>query len=342
MRTETSFCGLMMLLNMFTNAEIEGASNLTNTNTLIHNSAEYWSKLMEPLDAVFGETFSSNSTELEDLLLFAPRALGVGLQASTSPILAAINPYGCWCNFENMPSQYGGQPIDEIDAACKVLQEGYRCLQLDHDHNCQYTVETYQAPPKYMGIRNQEQLLSKLKSHCSRVHAGAENSCGYRLCAIEAFFINTLFMHMMSGKRVNMQYSHRLGFNPEENCIRKASATHDVNSFGRNDFGGSEFGSGKNDDLEELEILEIDSEHKSPKVLDSDKYKNSDKNSNFRNFKPEFRPLKPKAIDTCCGEYPKRHPYNTGEKRCCHNQHIFNPLMNDCCDDGSLGFVGSC
>ena len=81
---------------------------------------------MEPLDDAFGDSFSSNSTELEDLLLFAPRALGVGLQASTSPILAAINPYGCWCNFENMPSQYGGQPIDEIDAACKVLQEGYR------------------------------------------------------------------------------------------------------------------------------------------------------------------------------------------------------------------------
>lgn len=336
MRTiSSSFCGLAMFFTKFTNAEIEeGASTQTNTlETLIHhNSAEYWSKLMEPLDATFGEsTFSSNSTELEDLLLFAPRALGVGLQASTSPILAAINPYGCWCNFENMPSQYGGQPIDEIDAACKVLQEGYRCLQLDHDQNCQVTAETYQAPPRYMGIRNEEQLLSKLKSHCSRVHSGTENSCGYRLCAIEAFFINTLFMHMMSGKRVNMKYSHRLGFNPEENCIRKNSATYDVTGFGRNDFDdSSDTGSGNES---ELEILELDSEHRTPK---------SEKNSNFRNFKPEGRPLKPKAIDTCCGDYPKRSPFNTGEKRCCHEKHIFNPLMHDCCDDGTLGFVGSC
>ena len=107
------------------------------------------------------------------------------------------------------------------------------------------------------------------------------------------------------------------------------SATHDIHdSFGRNDFDGSDFGSG-----EILQILE-DSEHKSPK--------SNKKNNNFRNFKPEFRPFKPKAIDTCCGEYPKRSPYNTGEKQCCHEQHIFNPLMHDCCDDGSLGFVGSC
>jgi hypothetical protein len=319
----------MFSLTKFTIAEIEETSNLTNTETLTHNSAEYWSKLMEPLDATFGETFSSNSSELEDLLLFAPRALGVGLQASTSPILAAINPYGCWCNFENMPSQYGGQPIDDIDAACKVLQEGYRCLQLDHDQNCQVTAETYQAPPRYMGIRNEDQLLSKLKSHCSRVHSGTENSCGYRLCAIEAFFINTLFMHMMSGKRVNMKYSHRLGFNPEENCVRKSSGTYDVNQFGRNDFDSSDYGSG------EFEVLELDGEHRTPKS-------GGKKNNSFRNFKPEGRPLKPKAVDTCCGEYPKRSPFNTGEKKCCHEKHIFNPMMHDCCDDGSLGFVGSC
>merc|ERR1712110_70132 len=103
----------------------------------------------------------------------------------------------------------------------------------------------------------------------------------------------------------------------------KTSGTHGVENFGRNDFDGvGEFGSGEN--LEELQILE-DSEHKSPKNSD-----NSDKHSNFRNFKPESRPLKPRPIDTCCGEYPQRSPYNTGEKRCCHERHIFNPLMHDC------------
>jgi len=38
----------------------------------------------------------------------------------------------------------------------------------------------------------------------------------------------------------------------------------------------------------------------------------------------------------CCGYYPERYPYNTKAefKSCCNDHHLFNPMEQQCCDDG--------
>lgn len=274
------------------------------------NTAQYWATLLAPLDKAFGSTFAANTEDLDLLLSVAPRALGVGLQADTSPILAAINPYGCWCNFENMPSPFGGQPVNEIDEACRVLQEGYRCIQLDHENTCDSTSAGYEAPPRYMGIRDKVTLVNKIHSHCARVNV--DDPCNYKLCTVEAYFINTLFMYMMSGKRIDLTASHKMGFNAEEMCVKKTSVI--TNPFGSGD--------GDSDILDA--IIGNGGSPGSPKS-------------------PKDQPSQPK--DHCCGVYPIRAPYNASEeksKSCCNGEHIFNTFTHQCCDDGSLVVLGGC
>lgn len=44
----------------------------------------------------------------------------------------------------------------------------------------------------------------------------------------------------------------------------------------------------------------------------------------------------------CCGAYPNRQPYRMESgQSCCDNRQIYNPLMNDCCDD-QVRDIGSC
>ena len=42
--------------------------------------------------------------------------------------------------------------------------------------------------------------------------------------------------------------------------------------------------------------------------------------------------------DSCCGdEYPKRFPYNSGEKECCSKAgKLYSYATQECCDDGTI------
>ena len=59
-----------------------------------------------------------------------------GLRSLTNNQLASyFMPYGCWCNFDsdkhNMAGRGRGKPMDDWDASCRVLQEGYECAAMD-------------------------------------------------------------------------------------------------------------------------------------------------------------------------------------------------------------------
>merc|ERR1711937_41854 len=45
----------------------------------------------------------------------------------------------------------------------------------------------------------------------------------------------------------------------------------------------------------------------------------------------------------CCGYYPTRYPYNTQAefKSCCNDHYLFNPMEQQCCDDGPHQ-IGTC
>jgi len=49
------------------------------------------------------------------------------------------------------------------------------------------------------------------------------------------------------------------------------------------------------------------------------------------------------AGSECCGVYPKRFPMGANtEVSCCSDAVLFNPLVRDCCTDGSVMDAGSC
>lgn len=55
-------------------------------------------------------------------------------------------------------------------------------------------------------------------------------------------------------------------------------------------------------------------------------------------------PQQPIYDMSCCGLYPRRFPYGVGNpyKDCCDDDQIYNPLSEECCDDGSVALTGTC
>ena len=46
----------------------------------------------------------------------------------------------------------------------------------------------------------------------------------------------------------------------------------------------------------------------------------------------------------CCGSYPQRYPYSPSNpnKDCCSDTTVFNPINEECCNDGSAATIGAC
>merc|ERR1712093_643621 len=68
------------------------------------------------------------------------------IQTMNSVINNNLNFYGCWCYFEENPNGavertgigYGkSEPVNEYDAACKILHGGYECVVADQASNGQ-------------------------------------------------------------------------------------------------------------------------------------------------------------------------------------------------------------
>ena len=55
------------------------------------------------------------------------------LSAMMGPTLQNINQYGCWCYFEEDHGKGKSQPVNEVDAFCKTLHQGYDCAMIDAD-----------------------------------------------------------------------------------------------------------------------------------------------------------------------------------------------------------------
>merc|ERR1712168_1604572 len=44
-----------------------------------------------------------------------------------------LDEYGCWCYFYDNVGRGKGNPVDEVDAMCKTLGEGYECAMRDSE-----------------------------------------------------------------------------------------------------------------------------------------------------------------------------------------------------------------
>jgi hypothetical protein len=135
------------------------------------------------------------------------------LRAFTGIVAVALEPideYGCWCWFGQLKGQ--GPPQNEVDQACKVLQQGYDCAILDGEdesQSCTPWEVSYQSGITVGG--NSVEIECAIKN--------PNNNCAQRACVIEGNFVLTIFASFFSNIVFDPSLKHDKGtFNPATEC----------------------------------------------------------------------------------------------------------------------------
>ena len=88
------------------------------------------------LFSVANATFTKMEEHFEKLKQDAIREGGVNNRNVGAYMGASINVidgYGCWCYFSEGTQHLGrSNPVNEVDAYCKVLRQGYQCAVMDY------------------------------------------------------------------------------------------------------------------------------------------------------------------------------------------------------------------
>ena len=131
------------------------------------------------------------------------------LRAFTGQIAQQIpnlDEYGCWCYFYDNVGRGKGNPVDEVDAMCKVLGEGYECAIRDSED------EGLDCTPWEIAYTAGTGSGRDLYTSCQSLNADA---CAARACAVEGTFVDNLFAVLISGQGIPYSdYSHAQGFDP--------------------------------------------------------------------------------------------------------------------------------
>lgn len=140
------------------------------------------------------------------------------LPAST---LANLQSFACWCHFEDQHGKGRGRPLNEIDALCKVLHDGYECAMLDNDDaafgECIPWEEQYNSATGFGG--------SSLAEECDAVNA--VDTCAARACKVEGHFVTAIFDLFMQGIFADPALKKDNGFMIEQECPTKSGQPSD-------------------------------------------------------------------------------------------------------------------
>jgi len=138
------------------------------------------------------------------------------LSAMMGPTLQNINQYGCWCYFEDDHGKGKSQPVNEVDAFCKTLHQGYDCAMIDADEageSCTPWEVSYLAA-------NQGEV-DVLVSLCNSQNAG--DSCAINACIVEGKFVADIFQAFFGGLQLDMSVKHSNGnFDVDTQCPTKS------------------------------------------------------------------------------------------------------------------------
>jgi hypothetical protein len=123
--------------------------------------------------------------------------------------LPLLDGWGCWCNFDSDTFDGHGIPINEIDKACKVLVNGYKCSILDAIDNGEPECRPFEIPyNSSTGFGTLETIVSS----CTLINPS--DPCSLRSCIIEGHFVISVFSLFGNGFFIESQYSHANGFDP--------------------------------------------------------------------------------------------------------------------------------
>lgn len=134
-----------------------------------------------------------------------------------------LNEYGCWCYFESDHGKGKGQPVNRVDAQCKILHDGYECAIIDAmeagDDECVPWEVRYNSATGY-GFGNAE--VNLLIEECNS--RNAKDSCEARACIVEGYFVVEMLDLFVSGQRVDPDMSHGAGFDTSAECPTVSAA----------------------------------------------------------------------------------------------------------------------
>jgi hypothetical protein len=136
---------------------------------------------------------------------------------------ANINAYGCWCYFDSQVGNGKGNPINLVDAECKILHGGYECIVSDLallGIDCEPWTVTFLAGTGSFKL-NTEGVVAAC-NHMNREGGGLNlpdlGKCAADACAVELRFTQALINLFNSITADLPQFSHAQGFNPVESC----------------------------------------------------------------------------------------------------------------------------
>jgi len=136
-------------------------------------------------------------------------------RALTQSDMAHISEYGCWCFFEST-ERGKGQPIDDIDAQCKQLQDGYFCAvqdAVDIGEVCTPWEIIYNSS---IGIGLGAITVENVVTECNAANPG--DQCANAACKIEGWFVVGFLRKIVTGSIVNQDYRHSNGFVQDDMC----------------------------------------------------------------------------------------------------------------------------
>ena len=187
------------------------------------------------------EHFMEDIADIEDslpesLINEMPKSFGSDWSAE---IIDSINEYGCWCYFQNDHGKGRGSPVNEVDAQCKILQDGYACILMDAEDEGEDSCTPWDV--KYnsasgLGMLasdtdNNDNLEDSLRYKCKR--ANRKSNCAARTCMVENYFVIRLVRLFLHGVPFDPSVKHSLGiFNPENDCPTKAGEKSDKECCG--------------------------------------------------------------------------------------------------------------
>ena len=131
-----------------------------------------------------------------------------------SNVIDAINGYGCWCYFGDDSLSGKGSTINDMDVICKVLQDGYSCIISDGEddgESCEdpwdqdYTSATG-FPFSSLSSDNMETAILEA---CE--DANSDSDCSARVCAVQGYFVLSIFELFLSGSSLDTSYKHSFG-----------------------------------------------------------------------------------------------------------------------------------
>lgn len=158
-----------------------------------------------------------NNSLLIDFAMSLAENYGVATdRALTQADMSMLNMYGCWCYFEDDHGKGRGQPIDELDAQCKILQDGYYCAiqdAADLGQSCTPWEVIYNSA---IGIGIGSISIPNVIAECDT--ANPSDGCGNAACKIEGYFVVGFLQKILTGSQINQDYRHLNGFDKMAMC----------------------------------------------------------------------------------------------------------------------------